>query len=141
MPGPGKKPSHLKAISGTAQPCRAPVAGVELPPLEHVPLAPDWLPNAHAVREWDRLAPLLQANKLLTQADLGPLGQFCALHGKLVQLWAAGESPTGHMLQQYRAIGNDFGLSPVARGKVRASGESETTNRFAKFRRPEPSAV
>ena len=130
--GPGKKPPSLKAIAGTARPDRAGYH-VDLPLVAEVPRAPDWLPNSHAVKEWDRLAPILHANKLLTEAGVSALGMLCALHGKLVQLWAAGESPTGHMLAQYRALVNDFGLTPVAQGKVRPSGEKDEGNKFARF--------
>lgn len=48
-----------------------------------------------------------------------------------MQLWSAGEAPTGHMLAQYRALVNDFGLTPVAQGKVRPTGEEKSGNRFA----------
>lgn len=126
-----KVPAKLKLIQGTDQPCRMDQPTVELPVVSGLPDAPDWLPNAHAVQEWERLAPILQAAGLLTEAGLSALGMLCALHGKLVQLWAAGESPTGHMLAQYRALVNDFGLTPVAQGKVRSGGEEKPSNRFA----------
>lgn len=123
MPGPSKTPRSLKVIAGTDRPDRAappaPAPEVELPTLAELPKAPTWLPNAHAKREWERLGPILVANGLLTQGGIAAFGQLCALHGKLVQLWAAGETPTGHMLSQYRALINDFGLTPVAQGKVR----------------------
>jgi phage terminase small subunit len=137
MPGPGKKPHALKIVAGTDRKDRAPVNPVELPLAGAVPDAPDWLPNAAAVKEWNRLAPILFAVGLLTDAGLSALGMLCALHGKLVQLWAAGESPTGHMLAQYRALVNDFGLTPVAQGKVKAHGESERPgNRFNGRKQP-----
>ena len=127
MPGPAKKPQAFKVIEGTvkAKDKNAPPAKVELPTLKDVPSPPDWLPNAHAVKEWKRLAPVMTNNKLLTEAGLSGFGHLCALHGKLVQLWAAGESPTGHMLAQYRSLINDFGLTPVAQGKVKPIGNSE----------------
>jgi len=133
MPRP-PKPDHLKVIAGTDQPCR--MGGdnvVELPLVDGVPEAPSWLPNAHATKEWNRLAPVLVGAGLLTEGGLSALGNLCALHGKLVQLWAAGESPTGHLLAQYRALVNDFGLTPVAQGKVKAAphGESKPGNKFA----------
>jgi hypothetical protein len=58
---------------------------------------------------------------------------LCSLHGKIVQLYAAGESPNGHMLAQWRNISNDFGLTPAAQGKVRPPVEIKATptNRFA----------
>lgn len=127
-----RKPAKLKVIAGTDQPCRRPGASpVELPLAAEIPAAPDWLPNVHAVSEWNRLAPILHKVGLLTEGGLSALGTLCALHGKLVQLWSAGEAPTGHMLAQYRALVNDFGLTPVAQGKVRPTGEEKSGNRFA----------
>lgn len=128
-----RKPSHLKAISGTSRPDREPeVPPVELPLVDGVPEAPSWLSNSHAVAEWNRLAPILQGVGLLTQGGLTTLGVMCSLFGKIVQLYAAGESPTGHMIAQYRALANDFGLTPVAQGKVRPNGESaKSGNKFS----------
>ena len=126
-----KKPRALKVVSGTVQPSRDEKPSVDLPPVSQVPAAPDWLPNAHAVKEWDRLAPILVANKLLTEAGLSALGMLCALHGKLVQLWSAGEAPVASMVAQYRNLINDFGLTPVAQGKVKPVGEEPAGNKFA----------
>lgn len=140
MPGPGKKPASLKVVAGTDRKDRAAAASVDLPLIEKVPPPPDWLPNAHAVKEWKRLAGVLVANKLLTEGGLSAFGMLCSLHGKLVQLWSAGESPTGHMLAQYRNLINDFGLTPVAQGKVKPVGEKDTGNPFAKNGRPATSA-
>ena len=125
MPGPGKKPASLKLVAGTTRKDREPAHVVELPVVSSVPAAPDWLPNAHAVREFERLAPILHANKLLTEAGVQALAHLCALHGKIVQLYAAGEAPVASMVAQYRGLINDFGLTPVAQGKVRPSGETE----------------
>ena len=125
-----KKPSNLKVITGSRQPDDG--VTVELPLVSDVPSAPDWMPNAHAFKEWDRLAPILHAVGLLTEAGLSTLAHLCALHGKIVQLYAAGESPNASMVAQYRAIANDFGLTPVAQGKVRPSGEKPKENPFTK---------
>lgn len=131
MPGPGKKPGNLKVVSGTERKDRALAPSVDMPVISNVPSAPDWLPNAHAVKEWDRLAPILVANRLLTEGGVGPLGNLCALHGKMVQLWAAGEAPVASMIAGYRNLINDFGLTPVAQGKVRPMGEEPQKNKFA----------
>jgi hypothetical protein len=131
MPGPGKKPAGLKVVAGTSRKDRE-VESVDLPVIETVPLAPDWLPNAHAVKEWDRLAPILVANKLLTEAGTSALAHLCALHGKIVQLYAAGESPVASMVSQYRNLINDFGLTPVAQGKVKSVGEKPESNPFSR---------
>lgn len=127
MPYP-RKPLALKLISGSRQPEPSPV--IEMPTID-APPAPDWMPNAHAVKEWDRLAAILAANRLLTEASLSALGQMCALHGKIVQLYAAGESPNASLIAQYRALANDFGLTPVAQGKVRPHGEEPAKNEFS----------
>lgn len=87
--------------------------------LTEVPLAPLWLPNSHATNEWYRLAPILIEMKLLTPGALSSFAQLCALHGKIVQLYSAGESPGASMLGTLRNLHNDFGLSPVAQGKVK----------------------
>ena len=127
-----RKPTSLKVVAGTDRPDRNQPPAAELPLVSDVPSAPDWLPNAHAIKEWDRLAPILHANKLLTEAGLSALGQLCALHGKTVQLYAAGEAPVASMVAQLRGLMNDFGLTPVAQGKVRPAGEIEKTgNAFA----------
>lgn len=131
MPNP-KKPRALKVVSGTVQPCRDDAAIVDLPVISSVPPAPDWLPNAHAVKEWNRLAPVLVANKILTEGSLSPLGNLCALHGKMVQLWAAGEAPVASMVAQYRNLINDFGLTPVAQGKVKAMPDKPEGNAFSR---------
>jgi phage terminase small subunit len=126
-----RKPTVLKAVSGTERKDRAATPTIALPTVSAVPDAPDWLPNGHAIKEWNRLATILTANKLLTEGGLSALGMLCALHGKLVQLWAAGEAPTGHMMAQYRNLINDFGLTPVAQGKVKPVGEESKGNKFA----------
>ena len=133
-----RKPTSLKVVAGTDRPCRRPEsAPVEIPALDHIPDPPDWLPNAHAVKEWQRLAPILTANKLLTEASLSALGQLCALHGKVVQLYAAGEAPVASMVAQLRGLMNDFGLTPVAQGKVKAGGdETKAGNKFAGLAKP-----
>jgi len=127
-----RKPRALKVVSGTTQPCRDIVPSVELPTISDIPEPPDWLPNSHAVKEWERLAPILVANKLLTEAGLSAFGMLCSLHGKLVQLWSAGEAPVASMVSQYRNLINDFGLTPVAQGKVRPMGEEPAKNAFAR---------
>lgn len=126
-----RKPTALKVVAGTDRPDRKGGDLVDLPLVPDIPDAPDWMPNRHAEAEWNRLAQILHANRLLTEAGLGPLGMLCALHGKLVQLWMAGETPTGHMLAQYRALVGEFGLTPVAQGRVKGSGPAEQAgNRF-----------
>lgn len=132
-----KKPRHLKAIAGTVRKDRDAPVEVDLPLVDAVPSAPDWLPNNHAVKEWNRLAAILVANKLLTEADLATLGHMCALHGKIVQLYAAGESPTASMASTLRVMQSDFGLSPVARGKVAPLPAEKKGSKFEGHGKPD----
>ena len=122
-----RKPTTLKLLSGTERPDRARIDTSKLPLLDKVPLAPDWLPNAHAIKEWDRLAKILTANKLLTEAGLSALGMMCALHGRIVQLYADDGLSTAAMAGTLRAMHNDFGLTPVSQGKI-SIGEAEKAN-------------
>lgn len=126
-----RKPPALKVIGGTDRGDRAASETVDLPLVDAAPAPPDWMPNAHAKKEWNRLAKILCANRLLSEAGLAALGHMCALHGKIVQLYAAGEAPTASMAGTLRNMQNDFGLTPVAQGKVKPSGEEEKGNRFA----------
>jgi phage terminase small subunit len=119
-------------VAGTERKDRAVIDHVEFVAVSSTPAAPDWLPNAHAIKEWDRLAPILVANKLLTEAGVSALGMLCSLHGKLVQLWAAGEAPVASMVSQYRNLINDFGLTPVSQGKVRSMSSEPDENKFSK---------
>ena len=128
--GPSKKPASLKVVAGTDRPDRAEDPGIELPLVDGAPRAPDWLPNAHAVKEWDRLAPILTANKLLTEAGTSALAVLCSIHGQLVDMWSRRVDPPASLLAQYRGMVNDFGLTPVAQGKVKPVGEKEGSNRF-----------
>lgn len=105
-----RKAPHLKLLSGTSRPDRVLPAGVSLPPLDVSPEPPDWLPNAHAVREWNRLLPVMMANRLLNAGNVGLFAQMCALHGHLVTAWATGEAPTAAMISTHRATCAALGL-------------------------------
>lgn len=133
MPGPPKKPHHLKVVAGTQRRDREPGRAMSVPPLDVAPEPPDWLPNAHAVKAWQRLAPILVANKILSELDLETLGHLCAVHGKVIQIWAAGETPTGHLIAQYKALASAFGLAQGWRGKVGLLDESKK-NPFSRFK-------
>jgi hypothetical protein len=73
--------------------------------------APAARPDAEATIE--PIVVIVHYAKLLSVGDLSTLGHLCSLHGKIVQLWAAGESPTGHMLAQYNTLAGSFGLAPA----------------------------
>lgn len=123
-----KTPANVAYLRGTNRPDRlsadtAPV--VNAPLIESVPPPPLWLPNHHAVTEWVRLAPILIELKLLTEGSLSALAQLCALHGVVVQSYAAGIPPGASTLGTLRNLHNDFGLSPASQGKVRGEHAKE----------------
>jgi hypothetical protein len=140
MPNP-RKPDHLKLVAGTSRPDRIePTADFRAPELTECPEAPAWLKNEHAIAEWKVLAPIFIANGLLTAANTSALGQLCALHGKLVQLWSAGETPTGHLMSQYLNLIKAFGLVSLASKRITApatAGSAPPKNRFERFK-PKP---
>ncbi|HUG26218.1 hypothetical protein [Piscinibacter sp.] len=129
MPNPGK-PQSIKVITGSRR-LRDKAMPAVLPTIEAVPAAPDWLPNAQALAEWQRLAPILVANRLLSEATLSVLGHACALHGRIVQAMAAGQQPKAAVIGAYRALLNDFGLTPAFAAKVSRGHEGKGANRFA----------
>lgn len=137
-----KKPRSLKIISGTDQPCRRdegePLFVEE--PLSDIPDPPDWLPNAHAVKEWNRVTKILHMAKMLTPGCLQSLGVLCASYGCIVQQYAAGLAPKASELAQYRGLVAEFGLTPMSNSRLRPGGgqKEEKENRFSRFgKRPE----
>ena len=73
MRGPKPIPAHLKLIRGN--PGRRPVK----PEVEVAPCLPEPLPFLcdDAKAEWDRVAPMLYALRLLSELDLATLGAYC----------------------------------------------------------------
>src|SRR6266513_5678352 len=111
MPGPAKAPAHLKLLRGTHS--RPPSVGSKtpaLPVINVVPSAPAWLTNVDAVREWNRLAPVLTANRLLHAGNLGLLAQLCAVHGRLVQIWSSDGRANAALVATYRMLSNSLGM-------------------------------
>lgn len=133
MAGRPRKPTKLKVISGTVQPCRENKnAGAEFAPLSEIPDAPDWLP-IDGVTEFERLAQILHNQKLLTDACLMPLAVLCGTYAKIVQQFKAGTMPTASQITQYRLLCVEFGLTPVSQGKVNAGAlDDKKANKFAK---------
>lgn len=127
-----KKPAHLKVITGSER--IDAVATLVSDPLSEAPEPVDWLPNAHAVKEWRRLCPFLIANKLLSESDLVTFGHLCAVHGKMVQVWLSGESPVAATIAQYTHLAAAFGLAPAWRSKIKTNGDKGTANTFAKLK-------
>jgi hypothetical protein len=109
MPGPPRLPPKLKSIRGTARPSRDnAILGA---PVAELPAPPAWIKNPAAIAEWYRLAGILVPLKVLTEPALNLLAHACALHGALVDQWAAGQLPAAHHMAQLRYMLKDLGVS------------------------------
>lgn len=53
-------------------------------PLRETPPPPEWMAN-DAAAEWERVTPVLMARKILTEADLGSLENYCVAIGQVRQ--------------------------------------------------------
>lgn len=133
MPYP-RKPRHLRVITGSRQPDR-PDDDIGAHAFEELPDPPTWLANSHAMVEYKRLGAILLRLGRLTEANISVFGVYCTVHGKIVQLTAAGETPTGFLLSQYRALANDFGLITGTSASARKiAAEPEKKSRFDRFK-------
>ena len=130
-----RKPDNLKLLHGTWRPDRAAQEHLELPLVEGIPQPPAWLIDQLAVDEWFRLAQILTANRLLTEAALGPLAILCAIHAAIAHATSAGVMPKAALIATYRALAGDFGLTLAAQQKLRPhmSPITARTNPFAEF--------
>lgn len=131
-----KKPQSLKLIAGTNRADRPDPDFLELPNVSEIPEPPSWLPNPWAVEYYWKIAKSLHVNGLLTDLGTGPLQIHCALFGNIVQMEAAGITPPGTLVAQFRATGNDFGLTPASMGKVTLCYDPGAPKGFQKNRRP-----
>lgn len=127
----GRKPKHphLKLIAGTARPDRVTAIATGTP-VEDIPTAPDWITSARGRAEFEVLARVLHGNKALAQEVLGPLAVTAALAGKIQDTFAAGETPQGAMIAQYRGMLADLGLTGIKRVR-----EPERENPFLRNRK------
>lgn len=118
-------------VTRVKQHAKADVIAEELP---EIPDPPDWLPNAFAVKEWERLAPVLTELGLLNHANVNAFGALCAVQGKLMHVFSLGESPAAQLLSQYRSLINDFGLTPAAMSRMNKEplkNAQQKANKFA----------
>lgn len=132
MAGRPRKPTKLKVIAGTDRKDRdEKFKGADFAPVSDIPEAPNWLPVDGAI-EFDRLARILHANNLLTEACIMPLAVLCGTYAKIIQQFKAGTMPTASQITQYRLLCVEFGLTPVSQGKVSSGNlDGKKANKFA----------
>lgn len=96
------------------------------------PPAPSWLAK-DAKLEWRRIMPLLVERRILTQADLGSVENYCISIGRVRQiekLLAAGFDPALFRAQDKamataRLLAAELGLTPVSRSRPSIREDSD----------------
>ncbi len=152
MAGRPRKPTQLKALTGTLQKCR--INKNEPKPEPSLPSAPTHL-DAGARAEWRRLAKELHSLGLLSNLDRATLASYCQNYSR----WCQSEkelkrqglvvtTPKGFDVpnpfisisnkaqENMRKMGMLLGLDPSSRGKISAiPPEPKKENPFEKFKR------
>jgi phage terminase small subunit len=93
------------------------------------------LVNDEADEFWDRIVPLLESQRVLTEVDLDKLAHLANYHGKIRQIWDLGGKPTAPEMTQLRISMTEFGMTPASRAKVTKTGTPEKANPFKKHDR------
>ena len=139
--GPNPKPRALQVLEGN--PGKRPLNPLEPQPSLRRPKCPDYLDEA-AKREWKRLVPILEAMRVLTEADGIALGNLCMQYALLqeaqTKLRKTGllmktrsgfiqQSPlvavVSSTVDQVNKLCREFGLTPAARTRIQvAPGDS-----------------
>ena len=104
---------------------------VSFDPMDEVPECPGYI-NVHGRQYWDRIVPVLQSKRVLTEADLESLEIMVLLYGKVRQAAQAGVELNASTITQLRLYQGEFGLTPVSRTRIKQSGDGVKENRFKK---------
>lgn len=126
--GHNKKPTVLKLVQGTARPDRVPTN--EPKPL---PIAPDPPPglDRYGREAWNRLAPLLERQGLLTEDDAEVFWTFCQTWSQLRKAvrelnrmnprdedYRKVAVTVENARKDLRLLAVEFGLTPAARSRI-----------------------
>ncbi len=132
------KPTALKVLEGN--PGKRPLNEYEpVPPKGNIE-CPDWL-EEEAKREWERLAPSLEAMGVLTTADLTAFAGYCQAYARwreaeefISQHGSIFQTPSGYVqqvpqvsiaqqnLKIMQSLCAEFGLTPATRARIIAGG-------------------
>lgn len=150
MAGRPPKPTALKVLHGTNQPCRS--NPKEPKPAADKVKAPTWLSKGSR-KHWRKIEPVLRDMNILTNADVTALAMLCDALTEYIEAQAVLQEQ-GRTYQSYTAegammwrprpevaISNDawrrvhsmmtqFGMTPSSRTKVQAVSEPETASPF-----------
>jgi P27 family predicted phage terminase small subunit len=160
MAGRNPKPTALKQAAGN--PGHRPLNKKEPKPDLGEPSMPKGLPKA-ARKKWKEMVALLLTMKVLTKADGDALASYCRAYAILEKVQAEIEKngatftaysydkegelvPIGiktnpavtiadKMIKLMRAIGSDFGLSPVSRARLHTEPDGQPEDPMESFLR------
>ena len=133
--GHNKKPSNLKVLHGTDQPCRT-NENEPKPKSATVGKAPSGM-DTYARKAWERLVPVLEPLEMLTEADIETFTILCNAYGRYersIRRLKKVEKQVDHLEdidvirkaevsvekaeQAYRMLAIEFGLSPASRSRI-----------------------
>lgn len=129
------KPTNVLKLAGTFRKDRR--NNDEPMPEVVIPDAPKFL-KKEALREWNRIAPLLAKRKCLTEWDRSLLACYCQEWGKYVMINKTFNTDVGvvnmlrestTLLKNIKTIAIEFGMSPSSRTNL-SMGKADTNNPF-----------
>ncbi len=148
----GRKPKPTAVKIQTGNPGKRKLNSAEPKPGQPKLQPPEWL-TYQAKVEWNRLAPLLEKIKVLTEADLDALTSICQLQAQMIEatghikkegsviqreLFSRNGDSLGSVAvlhpaiklqmdcqKQLRPLWEGFGLTPSSRSRVRADLSTE----------------
>ena len=141
------KPTNKLKLHGTFQPCRR--NKTEPTPEVVIPERPKFL-KKEAKKEWNRIAPLLEQQRCLTEIDRALLSAYCMEWQIYVELCRKIKQHTiytisGNLVQDpqiaiknkalenLRKLAAEFGMSPSSRTRIAVTPAAKEENPFAKL--------
>jgi P27 family predicted phage terminase small subunit len=104
-------------------------------PVDRVPSAPSWL-SADAKKEWKRIIPLLVERRILTDADMGGVENYCVAVGRVREIEKLFKQAGGAIdpvlfrmqdkaIQTAKQLAAELGLTPVSRSRPAIREDSD----------------
>lgn len=128
--GRKRQTNAQKIAKGETRPSQLSANVLVFPTLEKAPAPPNWL-NSEGVVLWEKIAPLLFAQRVLSEVDLEAMAHLCQLHGEIVDGYRRRVLPTAAQLSQLRMYFSEFGLTPSSRTRVGPTAPPDEKNRFS----------
>lgn len=144
----GRKPVPTELHKLRGNPSKKHLPGAKEEPQPEIssecPIAPDWL-GPYARKEWDRVAPYLWKNGLLTEADETALASYCQnvdlMVAATMDINEKGYTVMGQRgpvrnpalasfaqaTTAMRAMATEFGMTPSSRSRIRLPNDPGTS--------------